>query len=127
MIVIKHIDFYQTANDLNTIRCYEHRENRWNELAFDACKNNVNIKTELIKGRIFIRPDGTELIIGCSKQAADVIGIQYEAWDNLQQEHLKAARARDDAYAHIRELSEASFLTRLKWLFIGIQRIVKTT
>ena len=38
---------------------------------------------ELVKGRRFYRPDGAEIIIGCSAQAAEIIGIQYEARDDI--------------------------------------------
>jgi hypothetical protein len=41
-------------------------------------------KREKIDKQMFMRPDGTMICIGMSKQAQDVIGIQYESWNKMQ-------------------------------------------
>jgi len=47
----------------------------------------------MVHGRVFRRPsDGYEICIGTSKQAADIIGIQYEAWKTTD---LELEKARD--------------------------------
>jgi predicted HTH transcriptional regulator len=61
----------------------------------------------MVRGRRFVTPNGNELIIGCSKQAAAIIGIQYDAWDN-QEKMIISKIARN-----------ATFLTRVRWLFKG--------
>lgn len=44
----------------------------------------ASVVNELVRSKRFRRPDGTELRIGFSEQAADVLGLSYEAFANLE-------------------------------------------
>ena len=87
----------------------------------------VDFFKELIRGRRFVRPsDGIDIIVGCSRQAEEVIGLQYEAWDNLQNayaaEQINHHRTTSEMYEYksrVDEMFRSSFWQRLKWLVIG--------
>lgn len=83
---------------------------------------------ELIGGQRFVRPDGKELIIGCSKQAEEVIGIQYEAWGNMSKEweitrqELYTERGeRLKVEGELLKVKQLGFFRRLVALFKGYQ------
>ena len=121
MILIKHIEFIQVDRDpYQMISCSAPYE------AVEVLSDKgdvvvpINEVAELIKGRRFVRPsDNVDITIGLSKQAEDVLGIQYEAWDELQK------RADDywNNFIAIRERIEAvqkmSFWERFKGVFSG--------
>ena len=46
----------------------------------DPTITSVSTLNELIRGRRFIRQDGSEIILGYSKEIAETIGIEFEAW-----------------------------------------------
>lgn len=76
---------------------------------------------EIVRGRRFCRPDGTEVLIVLSEQAADVLGLQYEAWRELEQRaeaHYRRACTLD---WELRKIKKAGFWTRLKWVLTGVQ------
>lgn len=114
MIVIKNIDFFET--DMDPVEVY------------DNCVDPTQAEfcVELIKGRKFTRPDGEKVVVAASKQAQDVLGLLYEAWEDLE----KRFTATQNAYyktwmcleAREIELSvykNASFRQRIKYLFRG--------
>ena len=79
-----------------------------------------NIETETIRGTRFVRPsDGTDIVIGCSGEAAELIGIQYEAWDNLKKDLAYSDYMIKGLQAEIKKIKSAPFFTRLKWAFFG--------
>lgn len=102
---------------------------------------HAGVLRELVQGRRYIRPDGTEVIIGNSCEAASTIGIQYEAWEEKErmiedlQTDLGRARYQIDVLKgkvhyymncaetyleDIRLIRAAGFWTRLKWLIEGV-------
>jgi len=104
MIIIKHIDFLEVDRTRCEILSKPHfepifvKDNEGPRLGDFA-----EIHKELIVGRRFIRPsDGTDIYIGVSKQAQDIIGLQYEAWNNIEKPW------------------QAPILTQLKWLLNNI-------
>lgn len=127
MILIKNIEMVEVDRDpyeiLSTIHPYE-AISVYNGSNIEHIEHEVF--TELIRGRRFIRPDGKELIIGCSKQAEEVIGIQYESWENLMglhestreelyREKGKLLKANEELYA----IKQLGFFKRLVLLFKG--------
>ena len=126
MIIIKNIEFLETDKDIYEIYQQDHRSNFF-KVGDDFVERKIF--TELIRGRRFRRPsDGTDIIIGVSKQAQDVIGLQYEAFTNLEQmynlechNHSVTAREKNKYFSKLEVLRTASFFTRIKWLFKGIQ------
>ena len=83
-----------------------------------------SVMAELVQGRRYVRRDGKEIVIGVTKQAQDIIGIQYEAWGSLQSDYEAArkdlsrtAKELKGCKESLRELHEAGFFRRLKMLF----------
>lgn len=86
----------------------------------DIGMTEEKIVRELVRGRRFTRPnDGVEIVIGLSKQAQDIIGLQYEAWEALEKDrdywHRKCIASR----LKIDSIKMAGFWERLKWLVFG--------
>lgn len=90
---------------------------------------------EIVHGRQFIRPDGKEVWLGVSKQAQEVIGITYEAWENTQKDLEYIYKKIDDLRLNVATCTErairaekslyrietSDWKTRLKWLFTGVK------
>ena len=79
MILIKHIEAFEVEGPVGEIAHFPDPE------------TTRPIERETVRGQTFSRPDGTTICIGTSKQAQEVIGIQYEAWEAMKDE-LGASR-----------------------------------
>jgi len=128
MILIKSIDYYEVDRDpieiINNNPPYAGVP-----LISNGSKDIVTceVLSEWAGGRVFINPqNGLEIKIANSKAVQDLIGIQFEAWDNLQAEHetcrqnlIAARRNLTKTFKQINAAHKASVWTRLKWLFKG--------
>ena len=77
---------------------------------------------ELIRGRRFVRPsDMTDVVIGLDKDTQDLLGLQYEAWENLQKQSDSYARAYNDTLDTLGKMKKANLLQRIKWVFTGVK------
>lgn len=86
----------------------------------------VTVVKELMHAAQFRREDGSTFYVGCSKQAAEVLFMQKEAWEILQREHADALdklnfqrNINDRLRAHILRHRNASLWQRIKAVFIG--------
>lgn len=77
--------------------------------------------SELVRGRVFCRPDGSRITIGNTKQAADIIGIQYEAWEEVQERCSQYYNQWSVANQKLEGIYSYSFLQRLSKLFKGFK------
>lgn len=124
MIVIKHIEFLET--DVDPIKPLKDTPPHTPIFCGDEPVNR-EVLSELISGRRFVRPsDGTDIIVGVSKQAQNILGIMYEAWDNMERSYFAEIKSHGKTkiemrcYRHmVEEIQKASFWERLKWLFRG--------
>jgi hypothetical protein len=80
-----------------------------------------------IRGREFVDQRGRRICIGMTKEAQEVLGLQYQCWENTlaSLERLRvdlANRGSDLVAAHerLRRIKTASFWDRLRWLFVGV-------
>ena len=50
--------------------------------------NDVELIKEMIRGVRFLRqgPDPVDLYMGCDQSVTDLIGLQFETWENMSQE-----------------------------------------
>lgn len=117
MLLISKVEFLDVDGDEQTIF-----ETKPREPLPLKCGEMVEAKVaqELVRGRRFRRPnDGTDIVIGCSNQAQDVIGLQYEAWESLEKDrdhwHTQCVASR----LKIDSIKKAGFWERLKWLLRG--------
>lgn len=117
MLLISKIEFLDVDVDVHTI--FEVKP--WEPLPLKGGEMvEAKVAQELVRGRRFRRPnDGMDIVIGCSKQAQDVIGLQYEAWESLENDrdywHTQCVASR----LKIESIKQAGFWKRLKWLLRG--------
>ena len=76
------------------------------------------VKRELVYGRRFRRPsDGMDVVIGVPKELADIIGIQYEAWEEKEKLITSLQETVTRYSNNILHLVKQNFWQRLKWFF----------
>ncbi len=89
---------------------------------------------EIIKGREFIKSNGERIFIGMRNEAEEVLGIYYDAWDELHKQinglyrciHSSAnviddtRMERNEKEKEIEKIKSYGFWKRLKCLFVGI-------
>lgn len=136
MIVIKSIDFFEVQGERHEFyNRYIKGGNPIMTVDTAAGTDQVMVEevAELIKGREFRSPGGRSVVIGVSNQAQDIIGIQYEAWENQSrmieelsrdngQLTIKADqlhRQNEEKLFELNEIKAASIWVRLRWLFFG--------
>lgn len=123
MILITKIEYCQTDRDAYEI--YHSDLYEKSEPLFSC--NSVSPRTpvsdsvvrEVVRGRRFVRPDGLEVMVGMTEQAADVLGLQYEAWQELEDRANENWALYHNHKRVLEATKKAGFFTRLKWLFMG--------
>ena len=79
MLVITNIDTLEVENDIAEIPHWDHD---LSPAPHDEVIKNESVKAEVVKGRRFIRPDGSEIMVAASVQSQKVLGLMYEAWES---------------------------------------------
>lgn len=87
----------------------------------------ASVIQELIRGRRFVRPsDGIDVYLGCTKEVQDLIGIQYEAWDSLQDRYNQSVSnytqlmtTTNQLNSEIMKIKSLSFFSLAKWFVVG--------
>lgn len=125
MIIIKDVDTIEV--DENTLIQHLIRLSIFDVM---PCKDNngkivgedTHYIEEVVRGRIFRRPrDNKDIVIGMSKKAQYLIGIQYEAWENMEKRIEEKRKEIIKLETIIKKSTEASIFTRLKWLIFGFK------
>jgi hypothetical protein len=104
MIVIKNIEFEVIEGDITK---FTKLLDPFNFNRENSGKENLHpeIYSEIVKSRVFKRPDGEEIYIGCTKDVSDIIGIQYKEWDKLSRDNDKLRDLLNMCEAHNRYLN----------------------
>lgn len=123
MIIIKNIDFIETDRDPYEILSTTIPYQPIHVVSNDGPETiDHTILRELIRGRRFRRPsDRKDMIIGVSEQAQDIIGIQYEAWDRLDEECQKWSDRCSYLTNENKAIKETGLWNRIKFVFTGIK------
>jgi hypothetical protein len=82
--------------------------------------NPVEFKKEVVEGRSFIRfKDGVkeEIVIGATKEIQDMIGIHYDAFDEMSRMLDMYKQENVQYQIVIKQFREMKFWQRLKFLF----------
>ena len=121
MLLIKNIEFYETDRDpVQIIRQSGSYEAIQVISDRGGCVVPLSEVRELVYGRRFVRPsDGTDLVVGVSQQAQDVLGLQYEAWQNMSDALDTCQAASAIKSREIEDAKKATLWTRIKWVFNG--------
>ena len=122
MIVITKIEFFETDRDPAEIARNTHPYEYINVNTEQGAKEIVSqkITSEWISGNRFIRPsDGTDIVIGMSVQAQELIGIQYDSWLSMSNELSKYQTINEIKEKEIESAKRATLWTRIKWVLKG--------
>ena len=123
MILVKKIEYIETDRDPIDIISMV-RPNYPVRVGTEKGAKLVEVSEihELIKGRRFVRPSTqTDIVIGMSKQASEVIGIQYETFDNMEESIAQLTSQQRVDRETLDKIKSASLLKRLTWLFTGVK------
>ena len=121
MILVESVKSYEVPDNIHEII---HKQ-----LPYEACEVLTNDGTEfisteliheLIRGRRFRRPDGTEIVVGWSSEVQSVLGLTYEAWETKEGECRGLRNTADVFQRENNRFKQANFWQRFKWLFKGV-------
>ena len=123
MILIKSIQYVQTAYDIEEISLPVPPEDTIRVMTEDGpTKETVRNIYALVKGRRFVRPsDGEDIVIGCYPEVEKLLGMQYDAWEGLEEALASERRVTETLLLVHRELKQANLWTRFKWVFTGVK------
>jgi len=127
MIVIKNIEVLKTIDDSPIKIVIEKPDSKYTDIKGNA--GDDIFTHEIVYGRKFVKKDGSVIVIGMTKYVQEIIGIQYEAWDNLLQKcsnlrltkdslERNLSRVTKEMYQYKAELDymkRAGFFRRLKY------------
>lgn len=135
MIIITHVEVMQVPYSSHELRSFQPGSRvPVGKPGEDFPFEEVQVLSEMINGRTFVPEDGAPIVLGCSGQAANAIGIMWDAWANqdamingLRQRAENLKRDVETADAIVRayredvlRLEKAGVILRLKWLFTGV-------
>ena len=130
MIVITKIEIVETENDI--ARFVHLSEDNDILCVGDICPQIIT--EEVVRGHRFRHPIKGDFIIGFKNEAAEILGLQFEAFENLSNDNYilnqKIVLLKKDIDASKKTIDtikdtikNAGFFKRLKWLFNGIDVI----
>jgi len=130
MIVITEIKTIEVPNREYVLEKIIHNQNN-SDIFIGGKVLPEEVLTEVVRGIEFVKPDGTHILIGCSSEAAEIIGIQYDAYYAMQArltriqhdlhkvEHFleKEKRKSEALEKELNTLKKQSLLKKLIWCF----------
>ena len=116
MIIITNIETMEVDADIHQIQ-QMYKPYEYIPAVIDGAEIGVPAEfvVENIKGRRFFK-NGKEMCIGNSKQAEELIGVQFDAWSELQ-DRCDTYRLSSIGFQNQLEERTGTFWRRLKWLF----------
>lgn len=83
----------------------------------------LDVRQEVIKGKAFRNAEGEEVIIGMSNEAQELLGIPFQAFEDmrlwLEQTRRDLEGCLQDHIKYKQKVRQAGFWERLKYLFTG--------
>jgi hypothetical protein len=122
MILIKNIEYIEVDRDpWEIISKRDPYQSVMVNYGAECIPESIECLTEFVHGRRFVNQSkGLDVVIGMTRDVQNLIGIQYEAWET-QEEYITGLNTENQKLKHWRRtICSASFFTRLKWLFSGI-------
>lgn len=80
----------------------------------------AEVRAETIRGHRFRSPNGKTVVIGNAADPADLLGIQFEAFENQKMELMHCLGRVNEMKGQLSTLRGAGFWTRLRYLFLGV-------
>ena len=125
MIVITKVETIEVPGRETILEKIAHSPNT-TDIFIDGKVVPMEVLTEVVRGVEFFRPDGTSVLIGCSGQAAEAIGIQYTVFGEMtsrlaetQRRLYKAEHRLQEESNKLKELKKKSLFKKLIWCFTG--------
>jgi len=117
MICIKGIDAVSVERDFLRIQHFEGPRYSANIGATDAPP--LQVTEEMVRGRKYLNSYGELVCIGMSKQVSAVLGLPFEAFENLNRDLENAQSAVRVLRVLRASIRNTGFLARLKYLITG--------
>ena len=119
MILIESIKYIETDRNPVEIIKYNHPNARIGVMTNEGADSvECKVIRELAYGRRFVRPsDNKDITIATSKEAADIIGIQYEAWEGQEKRYNECINENIILAGKIKEIKELSIFNRVRFVF----------
>ena len=116
MILIKNIEFIQTDRNIaEIISCISDAKPYESILFIDDKQIDIKYVHEIIRGRRFVRPtDNTDVYVGISKDASNILGLLYDSYEDYQKLYNKASD-------ELRDIKNANIWKRFKYLIFGVK------
>ena len=89
----------------------------------DGGYRELNVVTELVKGRKFVNSRGQKVCIGMTSEVQQLVGLPFEAFDRMEKEVRELTLQRNRIYARLNRIEVLTFWRRLKFLFRGYKYI----
>lgn len=122
MILIKSVEIVEIEGSKNSV------VNNYFHAAWDGEyeKDLKPVVEEICKGRRYNNPvTGEDVVIAVTAQVGGVLGLQYEAWDNMMAEHelevFDVIKELGRVELELNIIKQFGFFKRLKCLFTGIK------
>jgi hypothetical protein len=125
MLIVKNIEVLQVPNDKHKI--FEAISSFKRGISSNGClppEQLVDIKEEMITGRIFVNNRGERFCIGVSEQVQEAIGLPFEAFENINRRietdtlTISKLKTKNAVYQNqIDKYKNMNFWQKLKWLF----------
>lgn len=122
MLLVRKVDIIETDHDIAELQAMSSSPDASVPVNGGRDMEKISVIKELVKGRLFRRPDGLDIIVGLSRQAQQVLGLYYEVWDQMETTLYSTREQLFKSQRAINKLRRAPFFTRLKWLFRGCDK-----
>lgn len=126
MILLRNIEVLKVNGNIHEIVTMDNNQLHYNVINENdvLTANPVEIKSEVVHGKRFVRynhntGEQVEFVVGCTEEVQGVIGIVFEAFDNMSnmvREYSIENREIKEAIARIKNMD---FIERLLFLFKG--------
>lgn len=134
MLVVTKIETLETPKNITEIErmIYDYKGHfgtcEW--VPLEGQPVNLKVLKEVIRGRRFVHPKkGIDVVIGMTSQVAEVLGLQYEAFEELKnqrdfwsEQHIEELRNHDKSLKQLNEMESWGIWKRIKCVFTGIRR-----
>jgi hypothetical protein len=118
MIIIKDIDIIEVPTDKEIELLHSLRTKVGGRVSTD-----VAILNEAIKGRRFTNQEGKTICIGMTKEVQNLIGLPFEAFDNLEKAYDRVSNLHYESQQWIRKVKSKKWWERIVLVFTGYNNI----
>jgi len=116
VIVITKIEYKTTDNYQDKVEIFKFQNPEFDINPLEHPQ--MQIHTEMIKGRRFVNAKGKQICIGMSKEVQELIGLPFEVFENLQKDIENERALNKSLNESLLEHEQMGFIDRMKYLKI---------